>query len=152
MIYIFAPILLPFLALAGTIGLTLAIEYPIIYNTGITRNGKYIVAVNALTNVVLNAGTFIIYAISFFSFGRLSDSGIYSWILLLELAVIPSSEALLYMKVSEVSEKKVVLVTYIANILSFLIGLIIVGLITGKGIHGISEFFIELKGAMRWIR
>lgn len=151
MIYIFAPILAPFLALAGTIGLTLAIEYPIIYCTGITRNGRYIVAVNALTNVVLNAGTILIYAISFFSFVRSNGPGIFMWILLMEFAAVPICEALLYMKVSEASKKKVVLVTYIANILSFLIGLVIVGLFTGKGIHGISDFFISVKGAMRWI-
>lgn len=149
MIYILAPILMPILMLAGTIGLTLVIEYPIIYGMGITKNGRYIVAVNALTNVVLNSGTLLIYAISFV---RSNEPGIFIWILLMEFAVIPISEALLYIKVSEASKKKVVLVTYIANILSFLIGLVIVGLFTGKGIHGISDFFIELKGAMRWIR
>ncbi|MBP5661132.1 MAG: hypothetical protein J6X08_07375 [Lachnospiraceae bacterium] len=148
MFYLLAPILAPFLALAGTIGLTLAVEYPIIYRTGITKNGRYIVAVNALTNVVLNAGTVIIYAISFFSFSRITDSGIFIWIMLSEIIAIPISEALLYMKVSESSKKKVVLVTYIANILSFLIGLIIVGLLTGKGIHGISDVFSTLKGIL----
>ncbi|MCR5721969.1 MAG: hypothetical protein K6G72_06475 [Lachnospiraceae bacterium] len=149
MIYILAPVLMPILMLAGTIGLTLAIEYPIIYCTGITRNGRYIVAVNALTNVVLNAGMIVIYVISSFTFVRSNGPGMFIWILLMEFAVIPISEALLYMKVSEASKKKVVLVTFIANILSFLIGLVIVGLFTGKGIHGISDFFISLKGAMR---
>lgn len=146
MIYILAPVLMPIFMLAGTIGLTLAIEYPIIYCTGITRNGRYIVAVNALTNVVFNTGTLLFYVISFV---RSNEPGIFIWILLMELAVIPISEALLYMKVSKASKKKVVLVTYIANIMSFLIGLVIVGLFTGKGIHGISDFFISMKGAMR---
>lgn len=149
MIYILAPILMPILMLAGTIGLTLVIEYPIIYCTGITRNGRYIVAVNALTNVVLNAGMIVIYVISSFTFVRSNGLGMFTWILLMEFAAIPISEALLYMKVSEASKKKVVLVTYIANIMSFLIGLVIVGLFTGKGFHGISDFFISMKGAMR---
>ena len=148
MVYILAPILAPFLALAATIGLTLAIEYPVIYCTGITKNGSYIVAVNALTNVILNAGAIIVYAFSLIRFRGLYGAGVYSWIFLLEISIIPISEALLYTKVSEASQKKVMIVTYIANILSFLIGLIIVGLLTGKGIHGISDFFISLRGGI----
>ena len=101
--------------------------------------------------MVLNAGTLILYAFSFFGIGRSTGAGVYIWILLAELTAIPISEALLYMKVSKASKKKVVLVTYIANILSFLIGLMVVGLFTGKGIHGISDFFISMKGAMWWI-
>ncbi|MBR6307042.1 MAG: hypothetical protein IKR39_00365 [Lachnospiraceae bacterium] len=148
LLYIFV---VPFVLLAGTILLTLAVEYPIIYNTGITRNKKYIVAVNALTNVCLNVGVVTVFTVNMLGNGRDITNGINIWTLFAELVLIPVTEAILYFKISKESSTKVLLVTYAANFASFLIGLFIVGLFTTKSIHGISSFFVSLfGGGVKW--
>lgn len=134
--YFFFVILIPIVLLAGTIGLTLAIEFPIIFFTGITRNKNYIVAVNALTNVCLNT----VLILSFLFNMREYEQTLSIVTLALELTAIPIAESLLYLKISEAPKVKVWLITYLANFASFLVGLFVVGLIGGS-VHGISEFF-----------
>lgn len=130
-------ILLPILMLAATIGLTLAVEFPIIYYSGITRNKKYIVAVNALTNVCLNVGLVFSFLISTANTGGWTEYASVVWTLLAEVLLIPVVEARLYMKVSAQPKKKIWIITYVANIASYLIGALIFALVFG-GAEGIS--------------
>lgn len=130
-------ILLPILMLAATIGLTLAVEFPIIYYSGITRNKKYIVAVNALTNVCLNVGLVFFFLISTANAGGWTEYASVVWTLLAEVLLIPVVEARLYMKVSAQPKKRIWILTYVANIASYLIGALIFALVFG-GAEGIS--------------
>ena len=91
---------LPIALLAGTILLTLIVEFPIIYCAGITRNKKYIVAVNALTNVCLNAGIIIVFFFNMSGAGRRLEKSIDIWTLFAELTLIPIAEAVLYFMIS----------------------------------------------------
>ncbi|MBO4678323.1 MAG: hypothetical protein J5626_01490 [Lachnospiraceae bacterium] len=143
---LFTLLAVPILLIAGTILLTLAVEYPIVYKAGITRNKRYIVAVNALTNMCLNMGVVIVFILSV----KVSESAalyrVNVWTLFAEAILIPVAETALYLKVSRASAVKVLLITYAANFLSFLVGLFVVGLFTGKDVHGISRFFISIFG------
>ena len=130
-------ILLPILMPAATIGLTLAVEFPIIYYLGITRNKKYIVAVNALTNVCLNVGLVFFFLISTANADGWTEYASVVWTLLAEVLLIPVVEARLYMKVSAQPKKKIWIITYVANIASYLIGALIFALVFG-GAEGIS--------------
>ena len=122
---------LPIALLAGTILLTLIVEFPIIYCAGITRNKKYIVAVNALTNVCLNVGIIIVFFFNMSGAGRRLEKSIDIWTLFAELTLIPIAEAVLYFMISGESNIKVLLITYAANFASFLAGLFVTGLFTG---------------------
>ncbi|MBO4616676.1 MAG: hypothetical protein J5717_04950 [Lachnospiraceae bacterium] len=133
----FKLILLPILMLAATIGLTLAVEFPIIYYSGITRNKKYIVAVNALTNVCLNVGLVFFFLASTANAGGWTEYASVVWTLFAEVLLIPVVEARLYMKVSTQPKKRIWILTYVANIASYLIGALIFALVFG-GAEGIS--------------
>ncbi|MBR5993545.1 MAG: hypothetical protein IK018_07045 [Lachnospiraceae bacterium] len=148
--FLFYMIGLPIALLAGTILLTLMVEFPIVYCTGITRNKKYIVAVNALTNVCLNAGIIIVFLFDMSGTQWKLERDICIWTLFAELTLIPVAEAVLYFMISKKSSIKVLLVTYVANFASFIFGLFVTGLLTDRGIHGISRFFIKLFGGFRW--
>jgi len=143
---LFIIFLLPVLAIAGTILLTLAVEYPIVYFTRITRSKSYIVAVNALTNVILNATIVIICLISINEAQSKITYRVNIWTFFAEILLIPVTEAILYFKVSKESSAKVLLITYLANFISFLVGLIVVGLFMGEGFHGIRDFFMSVFG------
>lgn len=140
----------PIALLAGTILLTLMVEFPIIYCTGITRNKKYIVAVNALTNVCLNVGIIIVLLFDMSAKQLKLERDICIWTLFAELTLIPVAEAVLYFMISKASSIKVLLVTYAANFASFIFGLFVTGLLTNRGIYGISWFFSKLFGGFIW--
>ena len=139
-------LVLPVLLIAGTILLTLLVEFPIVYYSGITREKRYIVAVNALTNVCLNVGVMIVYLVSLAAPSGTADFRIGIWTVVAEAVLIPVSETVLYLKVSKEPAVKVLLITYLANLTSFFVGLIVVGLCTGEGFHGISNFFRLIFG------
>ena len=145
-LYLF--IFLPVLLIAGTILLTLLVEFPIVYCTGVTKDKRYIVAVNALTNVCLNAVILFIALITMSSSQRVTEFRIGIWTLFAEALLIPVAEIVMYLGVSKKSVAKVVLITYLANFASFFVGLIVVGLCTGKGFHGISNFFMTIFGGL----
>ena len=131
-------ILLPLLMLAVTIGLTLAIEFPIIYFSGITKNKKYIVAVNALTNVCLNAGIILLFVFTMFKAGGWRKYTVPVWTILCEVVLIPVTEAMLYTKVSDQTRKKIWILAYAANICSYVIGGLIFSVVF-KGVDGLDE-------------
>ena len=146
-------IILPVLLIAGTILLTLLVEFPIIYYTHITRSKRYIVAVNALTNVCLNMGVvlfYVLYVLKNSDFVARHKVSI--WTFFAEIVLIPFTETLLYLKLSKESAGKVFLITYLANFFSFLVGLIVVGLLEGRGFYGIRDFFATLfgRGIYQW--
>ena len=143
--------LAPILLIAGTILLTLLVEFPIVYCTGITGDKRYIVAVNALTNVCLNAVVILVYVVSMAGSRRTADFRMGVWTLFAEAILIPVAETALYLKVSKASAVKVLLITYLANFTSFFVGLIAVGLCTGHGFHGIGNFFMIVFGGLsKW--
>ena len=144
--FLFYIVGLPILLIAGTILLTLVVEYPIVYYSGITRSRKYIVAVNALTNVCLNAGTLIVFLLNISKNSARITHAINIWIFFAELLWIPLAESVLYFKISKQSSTRVLLVTYAANFASFLIGLFVVGVFTDKNLHGIRSFFSSVFG------
>lgn len=141
--YIF---ILPLGLILGTILLTVLFEFPIIYATRVTRNKRYIVAVNALTNVCLNAGIVAVFLININGTNMVIEKRIEIFTFFAEAILIPVAETILYLKVSKKSAIKVLLITYLANFVSFLAGLFVVGLFTGRGVYGISYFFAILFG------
>ena len=141
--YIF---ILPLGLIFGTILLTVLFEFPIIYGTRITRNKRYIVAVNALTNVCLNAGIVAVFLININGSNMVIEKRIEIFTFFAEAILIPVAETFFYLKVSKESAIKVLLVTYLANFVSFLAGLFVVGLFTERGVYGIHYFFAILFG------
>lgn len=99
---------------------TIWIETPTIIKGGITRNKKYIAAVNSITNTVFNVGLVIITIMRFNLYGHTAI--LVGWYILGELLLIPLSEILAYKAISKAPFKKIVIFTYIANLESFLLG------------------------------
>lgn len=97
--------------------LTCIIETPIIYSFKITKNIKYIIAVNLLTNYVLNLVGGVLYTKAL--------TGYYVWVAVCEACVIPLSEAWLFSKISDKGKGKIIFASYVANVSSFLMGLLI---------------------------
>ena len=100
---------------------TIWIETPVIVKSGITANKKYIAAINSITNTVFNS---VLLVFLFFSLFRGTTLPIV-WSVLGELILIPLVEILAYKKVSKAPLKRIIIFTYIANILSCVVGLII---------------------------
>ena len=97
--------------------LTCLIETPIIRAFKITKNTKYIIAVNLLTNYTLNLiGIFI---------NTGSKSAYIVWVAICEAIAIPLTEAWLYSKISDSEKKKIVFASYVANASSYLLGVIL---------------------------
>ncbi len=92
--------------------LTCILEVPIIRAFRIVRDNKYIIAVNVLTNLILNVVSML-----------LQDDA--AWILFMELLAIPLSEAFLYKQISKKGWKQIIPVSYLANAVSWGIGYVI---------------------------
>ena len=107
--------------------ITIWVETPVIVKSGITANKKYIAAINSITNTVFNS---VLLVFLFFSLFRDTSLAIV-WSVLGELILIPLVEILAYKKVSKVPLKRIIIFTYIANFLSFAVGLIIGYLVQG---------------------
>ncbi len=105
MILLFAPLL------------TCIIELPIIRAFKITRSNIYIIAVNVMTNLILNVVSIILGM--YFNVARIP------WIVVCEVFLIPVCESELYNAISEAGRKKVYFATYIANAASYFIGLVL---------------------------
>lgn len=96
--------------------LTVLIETPIIFVALKLKNIPMIAAVNVLTNVVFS----FVYVL----FELKMPGYLYIYVILSEAFVIPVSEALLYNMIVK-KTKKCFICSYLANICSFGIGLII---------------------------
>lgn len=108
--------------------LTCLIEIPIVYFALKLKNCLFIGAVNVATNLTLQ---FLAIAVQYaFPGGRAL------FIIIMEIAVIPVAEALLYSFLSE-RTGKCFLVSYIANAASFTVGLLI-GLTPIRSLFGIG--------------
>ena len=140
----FKLLLIPVLLIIATIGLTLAVEFPIVYLSGVTRNKIYIVSVNAVTNVALNMGIVILYALSFAAGYGVYRYGIPLWTIVSELCLIPVAEAVLYIKISSESKKKIWFVTYVANLCSYLIGVSVFWIIFRNRFEEVGLSFVRL--------
>ncbi|MBO4775992.1 MAG: hypothetical protein J5515_05200 [Lachnospiraceae bacterium] len=101
---------------------TVLIELPIIYFGKVTDNVKFIIALNVFTNALFNAVSVVILMLGL---GSISYLPMVIWYALAELVLIPICEANLYKKISDASFIRILLVTYLANILSCLMGLAI---------------------------
>ncbi len=97
--------------------LTCIIELPIIRAFKITRSNIYIIAVNVMTNLILNTVSVV--------FGMYFQKARLPWVIICEALLIPVGESELYNVISDAGRKKVYIATYIANAVSFLIGLAI---------------------------
>jgi len=104
--------------------LTCLIEVPIQRGFKITKETKYLIAINLVTNYTYN----LVLAI-FTNAYRMNYQVQYGWIFVSEALWIPILEAFLLTKISKVSKKKIYLVTYLANITSFLVGLLLTRLV-----------------------
>ncbi len=99
-------------------GLTCLMEVPIVRKFKITENIKYIVLVNLLTNYILNIGG--VFIDLFFG-----NTAYFVWCCVFEAILIPVSEAFLYKMVSERRFIHIIHISYLANAVSFGIGLLI---------------------------
>ncbi len=121
-VFIIGIILIPVLIGIGflllSVKLTVWIETPIIVKAGVTGNKEYIRGINMLTNAVFNSVLVIM--------GFLAENYILiAWYVFAELLLIPVYEAYAYKKISPLSFSQVLKTSYIANILSCFVGLLI---------------------------
>ena len=107
---------------AISIGLTVLIELPIIRLFHVTKRNLFIIAVNALTNVIFNMGlVFLIWRLAVYE-GAEFIVMIIGYVLLAEFYVIPFSECELYCRISEKQRKSILKACYVANVSSFVLG------------------------------
>ena len=123
------PLLAVTLYFAVTVGLTILIETPIIVRGRVTDNKAYIRGVNIVTNVLLNAVRL--------GLGLLAPAvGTYAaetagtvWFILGEAVLVPVSEALAYRRISDAGTKRIFAFTYLANLASCAVGLVLEAII-----------------------
>lgn len=99
--------------------LTCIFEIPVIKVFRVVKTISYIVATNILTNLVLNCGAllFSLYA---------GNTATAIWNFSMELFIIPVSEALIYRLISDAKFAKIILVSYLANFLSWGLGYLLI--------------------------
>ena len=105
--------------------LTILIETCVIIRSGITENRKYISAINTITNIVFNLVLVVISVSGSFIGNNLSKILTIIWYVTCELILIPICEAYAYKAVSQASFTKIKKATYIANLLSLFIGVVL---------------------------
>lgn len=105
--------------------LTCVTETPIVKKLLKIDSILYICAVNILTNVILNVSGFFIY--------RIEESLLNPFVAVSELIFIPVSEAILFMLVSD-DKKRCFWVSYLANAVSFSVGLLVNYIIKKTGL------------------
>ena len=123
LLYILGALLVAVLAVIAPIAVTILIEYPLIIWGKVCNKKKFFVSLNALTNVAFN-GIYIIFMIlsEIFAF-----HGARIWFILAEAIIIPLVEAWLYLEVSNASRLRIYLLTYLANIASCALGIVVFG-------------------------
>ena len=112
------------------LALTLLLEFiPIVVFLGISP--KYFVAVNVLTNVIANAVVFIFDICSPQNISLLSTmpADRLKLIFVIEIVVVISEIILYYLYLGKKQLLKVVVLTIIANVISYFLGNYIIGLI-----------------------
>lgn len=97
---------------------TCLLEVPIVRGFKVTSNVKYIILVNLLTNYVLNIGAVLIYR-------WLGNTAYIVWNAGFEALLIPLSEAFLYKQISDRKPGYIILISYLANAVSFGAGLLL---------------------------
>ena len=110
-------------ALFIAVKITIWIETPIIVRSGITENKKFIAAINSITNTAFNLGLLFI-AIKGFWYNWHAAFFI-GWHILWEFILIPVTEIFAYKAISSASDKQIVIFTYVANLASFFIGIVV---------------------------
>lgn len=98
--------------------LTCLTEIPVVKKSGVSSDIRYIAAVNIFTNLFLNCGS--VFINSYFG-----HNAYIIWVTVLEIIIIPVTEALLYIPVSERKFRFILLISYVSNALSFGAGMII---------------------------
>ena len=115
-----------FLYFAAAVGLTILIETPIIVRGRVTDNKAYIRGVNIVTNVTLNM---ILFGIQYLRTGiagtRLTEMLSLIWFIFGESVIVPVTEALAYRKISDAGTKRIFAFTYLANLASCAVGLVL---------------------------
>lgn len=106
--------------------LTCAIETPIIKKFLKVESILYICAVNVLTNVPFGMGSILIWNL----FG---SSYYYVYVALCEALIIPISEALLFIQVTD-NKKRCFIGSYLSNAVSFLTGILVHFLLSKTGL------------------
>ena len=104
--------------------LTIAVELPIIRLGKVTKHNGIIITINIVTNLTFNVIYLLLYHMNFlYRNSFLSRDGVtLGWYVLAELLLIPLSEAFVYGKISKTSRKRILVVTYLANLASCLAG------------------------------
>lgn len=88
----------------------------------VTADTNYIIMVNVLTNLILNSGSIMI--------NRFFGHAVYMiWVMIFEALIIPVSEAVLYSLISHLKFSKIVCVSYIANLISFIFGTVCISIL-----------------------
>ena len=109
-----------------TVGLTIAIEAPVLIRGKVTKNRRLISGVNIVTNVLLNLSLTLLYLLEYSGAGKASaDTLAALWFLLAELLLIPLSEAFVYRKASAAGTKRIIVFTYLANLASCAAGIVL---------------------------
>ena len=111
---------------AAAVGMTILIETPIIVRGRVTDSRAYIRGVNAVTNALLNT---VLFGIQYLGTGIMGtrQAGTLSliWVILAEALLVPVSEALAYRKISDAGTKRIFAFTYLANLASCAVGLVL---------------------------
>ena len=105
--------------IAATIIPTLIFEYPFVY-FGITKKLSFFVVLNVITNMTFNM---ILFLITYLALGWKTEFPMYIWYAVGELILIPWGEAFAYKQISDKPFKRIVIFSYLANIVSFISGL-----------------------------
>lgn len=110
---------------AFSIGSTILIELPIIRLSKVTNRYLYIIAVNALTNVIFNMGLVLLIWLLVMQGSMEYVVYVIGYVLLAEFYVIPFSECELYRRISQKPRASILKVCYVANVASFVVGILL---------------------------
>jgi len=109
-----------------TVGLTIAIETPVLIRGKVTENRRLICGVNIVTNVLLNLSLTLLYLLKYSGAGEgFTDTLSTVWLTLSELLLIPLSEAFVYRKASAAGTKRIIVFAYLANLASCAAGIVL---------------------------
>ena len=122
---------------------TVLVEMPVILGSKITDNWRFVKSLNICTNVSFNMCTVLILYLCEFAIYTDYKIPVYLWTAIAEIILIPLWEIRSYRKVSGKKILYIVLFTYLANFLSFGLGLIVFGFI-GKIIR--STILVPIFG------
>ena len=99
---------------------TLIFEYPFVYY-GITKKKSFFVVLNVMTNMSFNM---ILFGITYLVLGLHKNWPVVVWYVIGEGVLIPFGEAFAYKQITEMRFKRILLFSYLANIVSCLVGFV----------------------------